>query len=218
MEKEPLYIAHKGDTVHHPENTIEAFGTAFDLGADGIELDVHLSERGEIIVVHDYLYDRAKKYPTLDDVLLRFANRGRIEIEVKELEEKALQMIKTTVDRYRPFDVEVTTGVAPLAAKIGEVFPSDRRGLIFRNWLIEDWMPEEFRIKWILSHMQLSNATVLHMDTDLYTPAIVEALQSRGLATHTHLKKDQNGKLQTIKDLGIDQFTFDDIMLLRQKG
>ena len=58
----PLIIAHRGDTVNYPENTIEAFKSAFDKGADGIELDVHLDKNKNVIVVHDYEFDKNKKY------------------------------------------------------------------------------------------------------------------------------------------------------------
>jgi len=218
MEKVPLFIAHKGDTVNHKENTVEAFVGALDKGADDVEMDVHLSDSGEIIVVHDYLYDRSRSYPRLDEVLKEVGTRGRVEVEIKELEEKALDTIRTVIDRYRVLDLEVTTSVQPLMPKIAFVFPEVHRGLIFRRHLIEDWMPEEFRIKWILAHMKLSGANVLHMDIDLYTAGIIAALRDNGITTHTHLKKTDNGLLAKVRELGIDQFTFDDIELLSQKN
>jgi len=49
----PLIIAHRGGSGHAPENTLTAFQTAIDQGADGIELDVHLSADGEVVVIHD---------------------------------------------------------------------------------------------------------------------------------------------------------------------
>lgn len=79
----PLLIAHRGDTVHFPENTLEAFESAFDLGADGIECDVQGDEMGNLVVVHNYLYDRSKQYPLLETVLEKLADRGRIEIDLK---------------------------------------------------------------------------------------------------------------------------------------
>lgn len=39
--------------IHAPENTLAAFARAWDEGADGIELDVHLSRDGEVVVHHD---------------------------------------------------------------------------------------------------------------------------------------------------------------------
>jgi glycerophosphoryl diester phosphodiesterase len=54
----PLVWAHRGASNVAPENTIEAFSLAYDVGADGIELDVHLSKDGELIVAHDETVDR----------------------------------------------------------------------------------------------------------------------------------------------------------------
>ncbi len=46
-------IAHRGASAHAPENTLAAFRLAWDAGADGIELDVHLSGDGRVMVHHD---------------------------------------------------------------------------------------------------------------------------------------------------------------------
>ena len=48
-----LKIAHRGAKGYEPENTLTAFQKAIDMGSDGIELDVHLSADGHVIVIHD---------------------------------------------------------------------------------------------------------------------------------------------------------------------
>ena len=53
-----LKIGHRGAAGYMPENTIESFQEAINLGCDGIELDVHLSLDNEIIVIHDETIDR----------------------------------------------------------------------------------------------------------------------------------------------------------------
>ena len=53
-----LKIGHRGAKGHQPENTLISFQKAIDLKVDGIELDVHLSSDGEIIVIHDETIDR----------------------------------------------------------------------------------------------------------------------------------------------------------------
>ena len=50
--------AHRGASGYRPENTLEAFELAIRQGADGIELDVHTSADGELIVMHDENVDR----------------------------------------------------------------------------------------------------------------------------------------------------------------
>lgn len=48
-----LVIAHRGASAAHPENTLEAFAGAAVLGADWVELDVHLTADGVAAVHHD---------------------------------------------------------------------------------------------------------------------------------------------------------------------
>lgn len=49
----PRAIAHRGASGHYPENTMAAFKAARDLGVPYIELDVHMTRDGEIVVIHD---------------------------------------------------------------------------------------------------------------------------------------------------------------------
>jgi glycerophosphoryl diester phosphodiesterase len=53
-----LKIAHRGAKAYEPENTLQAFQKALNLNSDGIELDVHLSADGHIIVMHDETIDK----------------------------------------------------------------------------------------------------------------------------------------------------------------
>ncbi len=54
----PLVIAHRGASGLAPENTVAAFDLGIALGADGVELDVHLSADGVPVVMHDARVDR----------------------------------------------------------------------------------------------------------------------------------------------------------------
>jgi glycerophosphoryl diester phosphodiesterase len=49
----PLVIAHRGASSIELENTLAAFRAAAGQGADGVELDVHATVDGEIVVLHD---------------------------------------------------------------------------------------------------------------------------------------------------------------------
>lgn len=51
-------IAHRGSSSTHPENTMVAFQAAEQVGADGIELDVHVTKDGELVVIHDHTLNR----------------------------------------------------------------------------------------------------------------------------------------------------------------
>jgi len=50
--------AHRGASGTHPENTLPAFKEAAQLDIHGVELDVHLTKDGELVVIHDETIDR----------------------------------------------------------------------------------------------------------------------------------------------------------------
>jgi glycerophosphoryl diester phosphodiesterase len=54
----PLVFAHRGGSALRPENTLISFEHGLSLGADGLELDVHLSRDGVVVVHHDDTLDR----------------------------------------------------------------------------------------------------------------------------------------------------------------
>jgi glycerophosphoryl diester phosphodiesterase len=108
-----LNIAHRGASALAPENTMAAFEKAVELGADAIELDLHISRDGELVVIHDDTLDRTtdghgsvyarslqelkrldagrwfgerfagQRIPTLTEVLDRFAEKVLLALEVK---------------------------------------------------------------------------------------------------------------------------------------
>ena len=70
----PLIVAHRGDVINAPENTISAFRKVLDMGADGIELDVRLTRDEKLVVFHDRCLDRTSNgsgpvnHRTLDEI------------------------------------------------------------------------------------------------------------------------------------------------------
>ena len=53
VQRRPLVWAHRGASGYAPENTLPAFQKAFQMGSDGIELDVQMTKDGELVVCHD---------------------------------------------------------------------------------------------------------------------------------------------------------------------
>jgi glycerophosphoryl diester phosphodiesterase len=53
-----IVVAHRGASAELPENTMAAFRRGVELGADAIELDVHLTADGQLAVIHDETVDR----------------------------------------------------------------------------------------------------------------------------------------------------------------
>src|ERR1700691_5223717 len=51
-------IAHRGEHLHHPENTLPALQAAIDLGMDYAELDVRTTVDGKLVLMHDPTVNR----------------------------------------------------------------------------------------------------------------------------------------------------------------
>lgn len=107
----PLILGHRGASHAAPQNTLKAFRMALEQGADGVELDVHLSRDGVPVIIHDARVDahtnghgavaeltlaelkaldagEGERIPTLEEVLAALPEHFIINIELKS--EKAL--------------------------------------------------------------------------------------------------------------------------------
>lgn len=53
LRTSPTLYAHRGASRELPENTLEAFRLALELGADALETDAHMTRDGRIVLSHD---------------------------------------------------------------------------------------------------------------------------------------------------------------------
>lgn len=112
-EGRPRVFGHRGAMGYAPENTFASFERAVALGVDAIELDVHLTADGEVVVIHDAELHRTtdgeglvgqktlaelkaldasasfgpafagQRIPTLDEVLAWARGRCALDVEIK---------------------------------------------------------------------------------------------------------------------------------------
>jgi glycerophosphoryl diester phosphodiesterase len=52
--RQPFIIAHRGNSSCAPENTLAAINSAWQVGADAVEIDIHLTKDNTIVVHHDF--------------------------------------------------------------------------------------------------------------------------------------------------------------------
>lgn len=104
--QEFICIAHRGASGRWPENTLLAFRRALEAGASWLELDVHLSADGQLVVIHDdslertsngfglvgqYSFEQLRRLdagcgeeiPLLAEVLNLAAGKATVNIELK---------------------------------------------------------------------------------------------------------------------------------------
>lgn len=109
-------FAHRGASGYAPENTLEAFRLAMEQGADGMELDVHLTKDGEVVVIHDETLDRTSnghgnvRDYTLEE-LKKFSFHNHMEkyqgVQIPTLKE-ALNLVKNSRIKV---NIELKTGI-----------------------------------------------------------------------------------------------------------
>ncbi|WP_337968263.1 glycerophosphodiester phosphodiesterase family protein [uncultured Flavobacterium sp.] len=134
-----LKIGHRG-AGYEPENTLKAFQKALELNADGIELDVHLSADGHIVVIHDETIDRTTNgkgfVNTLSlSELKSFLIDGKLEIPT-------LIEVFDLIDKKCLINVELKgVGTASKVVALIEEYISDK------NWNYENFIISSF--EWI---------------------------------------------------------------------
>lgn len=57
-EYRPLSVAHRGHSIAYPENTLEAYRKAIELGIEMIECDINITRDGKLVMMHDTTLDR----------------------------------------------------------------------------------------------------------------------------------------------------------------
>jgi glycerophosphoryl diester phosphodiesterase len=58
LERRVIAYAHQGGAWESPSSTLHAIQHAVDVGATAVELDVHATADGELVVCHDATVDR----------------------------------------------------------------------------------------------------------------------------------------------------------------
>ena len=134
--------SHRGANEYAPENTMEAFEKAVELGADGVELDVHQTADNEIVVIHDERLDRTSngrgfvKNYTLNE--LRKFDYAR-DSKFKGQKHYEIPLLKEVFELLKPTDLSINIEMKTLVfhypgieAQILKM--ADDFGMIDRIW------------------------------------------------------------------------------------
>ena len=129
-------VAHRGASAEAPENTLQAFARAMEVGADTIEFDVWRDSRGALRISHDPIRNSAAELPTLEETLRLTQRRIQLDVELKEpgCEGDAIDLL------LRYFDLKdfcITSFIATVPGATRAIHPGIRTGLIFAQWNAE---------------------------------------------------------------------------------
>jgi glycerophosphoryl diester phosphodiesterase len=129
-----LVVAHRGASAIAPENTLEAFERAIEVGADMVEFDVRATADGTLVVVHDPLPpvpygELSTKPPTLAQVVETCAGRIALDVEIKVagIEASVLDIVGT---RFAAGEFVVTSFLGEAVRGSKQHCPDVRAGLL----------------------------------------------------------------------------------------
>ncbi len=224
---------HRGASAYAPENTMKAYRLAYEQGADGIEIDVHLSKDGIPVIMHDETLNRTsnlsgrivdyplsvlkqadvgegEKIPTLREVLAFIADT-RMEINIE---------VKSDIILYPGLERKVTDMVAEFGVSdlvyyssfnhyclltLKKIVPEARVGLLYMAGLVEPW---DYALK--------LGADALHP----YLPCLqlddyIANAHRHHLAVRPWTVNNQNDMFE-LKKAGVDAIITNDVKLARR--
>jgi glycerophosphoryl diester phosphodiesterase len=147
-----LKIGHRGAKGHKPENTLISFEKAIDFNVDGIELDVHLSLDGKLIVIHDETIDRTTNGKGfVNQLLLQELKSFRIE---NKYEIPTLTEVLDLVNERCFINIELK-GIGTAKSVVDLV----ERYILDKKWNYTDFLVSSFDWK-MLEEVQLLNPKI----------------------------------------------------------
>jgi glycerophosphoryl diester phosphodiesterase len=120
-----LLIGHRGAPAHEPENTLRSFDRAIAMGADMLEIDVHILPAGELVVFHDRSLDRTTNGKGM---LLRQSFQDLRKLDAGNGERiPTLQEVLDVVDKRVPVVIEIkSSGAGRAVAECIEYYVKNR--------------------------------------------------------------------------------------------
>lgn len=221
----PELVAHRGAKRERPENTLAAFARAIELGADALELDVHATRDGIVVVHHDpapatvgtggepprpiaecsarelaAFRVGGERIPSLADVLALAAGRVTVYVEIKgaRIEGAVVDVVRASRARcaIHSFDHEAIGRVRALAPEIP-------RGLLFEHGGAD-----------MLAALDEYDARDLWPHVPLVDASLVDGVHRSGrrVVVWTVNRAEDATRLAA---LGVDALCGDDVPLLR---
>lgn len=225
-----------------PENTIPAFQRALELGADGIELDIRLTQDHVPVVFHNFYLDETTilsgpifehdfvelqdvqvfastgevrsecTIPTLHEVLEILGGRTALEIEIKGPEPESIEIVAGVLQSFRHLWDSMEVTSYEPTLLVGI---GERCPGLATDLLVpqsEDWMGLDVVAYVAIERAKLAAARAVHLHPTQLSFDVVSAVRSSGIEVHSW---DVNGEnsLKRVVELDIPRIGTDDLQL-----
>jgi len=215
-------IAHRGDSIRHPDNTLEAIESAWKCGADMVEIDVRMTKDGVLVLWHDA--DLRKKsikemthpeldaavaqyhVPTLAECLKRAEAGQKLLLDLKEASDEFSDKVLKEVGDLTPSGVEIILQNSDIQALkyLRKQAPQDTR-LFAVTDLKNDADPEKLADK--LAGLGLQGVTA--KGREFVDRAYVAAFRKRGMKYYVWTINEAD-RMKHYAQIGVDGVITDD--------
>ncbi len=227
-----LKIAHRGASAYEPENTLRAFRRAIELGADMIELDVHLSRDGYPVIMHDATVDRTtngtgyvrdktlaelkeldagkgERIPTLQEAMELVRGKCGLYIELKEREAAGPVVDAIHAEEFR--DVIVASSDPYAVREVKRLDPEVPTSLLVGE-TEADFVGLASAVDADYIHLCWENKSPT--PHKLLTPELLSSLHEHGLGVITW-HEERPSEIRELIKLGVDGICSDKPDLIR---
>jgi glycerophosphoryl diester phosphodiesterase len=188
----PKIMGHRGAKAYEPENTLRSIRRALDLGVQAVEIDIHLSRDGHLVVIHDATVDRTtngkgrvadlswkelrrldagmgERLPSLEEVVDTVRGQAHLFVELKDpLAVEPLAAFFSAQDLFA--EAQVISFWHPALKQLRRLEPRIHTGVLFVGCPVDP--PALARS---------ADATALVLNYQYVTPALVQAARQAGL-------------------------------------
>jgi glycerophosphoryl diester phosphodiesterase len=206
-----LAIGHRGASGHEPENSPAAFRRALALGADGVELDVHATSDGVLLVHHDAMVDgvgrigelpasafldyrlpNGEAIPALPEILT-ICQGMDVWVELKSLPPEADPILLAALaSGPAPACYAVHSFDHRIIARLGNQRPELRRGVLLSSYLLD-----------VLPAVTGTGADTLWMESSFADAELVHRLHDDGVQLIAWTANDP-AEIDRLLALGVD--------------
>ena len=207
-----LNIAHRGASSYAPENTFAAYDKALAMGVNHIEIDVHLTRDGHIVVIHDDTVDRTtntngrvadftldelraldagswfgseykgERIRSLGETLEHYKGRLYFHIEIKQREIIG-GLARRTIDMVRGYGLNDSVTRTSFSKKWLE------EAAAYDSTLLKGWLVPTGSAGWddsIIAQSKELGLAQICPRADLTTPELVDRLHAEGFVVRCH--------------------------------
>lgn len=211
-------VAHRGACTEALENSWTAFRTAVELGADRIELDVHLTSDNHIVILHDENLKRTagldktlrqmsrkeiedqvrlsngEKVPFLDEVTDELLDKIELNVEIKREGPEIVDAVGKLYEGHKLADkIIISSFNQNTCALSASRFPKVKVALLWDKYL---WWPGSFSFG-PLRFMKKSNIAIFHPEAKMLTPSIMKSASAAGISVVPYVGlRDENNREQ----------------------